>query len=106
MSHDLARLAASEAAPLERAPGIEHPQVHQAQRLVFEDERIIGSRFRTSLPSPALPRRADRPAIKTGGVVARSAPRAALRLLEGADVHHDYQEGGVILSCDGRGRTR
>ena len=37
----LARLAASEAAPRGEGPsGIEHLQVHQAQRLVFEDERI------------------------------------------------------------------
>ena len=97
----LARLAASEAAPRGEGPsGIEHLQVHQAQRLVFEDERIDRVPLQDKL---AFLRRflgvLDRPAIKTWG--ARWLDQHRERRFvssKGADVHHDYQEGGVILS--------
>ena len=97
----LSRLAVSEAAPRGRGPsGIEQLQVHQAKRLVFEDERIDQVPLQDKLAllrsfAGAL----GRPSIKTWGARWIDQHRSRRFLSsKGADVQHDYQEGGLILS--------
>ena len=97
----LSRLATSKSAPIGRgASGVDHLDVHRDQRLVFEDERIdrVPLQEKLTFLRSFLDALA-RPSIKTWGArwIDQHRERRFLSS-KGADVHHDYQEGGVILS--------
>lgn len=97
----LARLAASEAAPEGHAPsGIEHLEVHRATRLAFENERIDEVPLQDKLQLlRGFIGELERPTIKTWGARWMDQHRERRFVSSaGADVHHDYQEGGMILS--------
>lgn len=97
----LARLAASEAAPAGSGPsGVEHLAVHQAVRLAFEDERIDHVPLADKLDLlRSFLGALERPSIKTWGARWLDQHRERRFISSaGSDVHHDYQEGGIILS--------
>lgn len=101
VSEIVARLSASTAAPQGAGDsGVELLEIHRERRLVFEERRIDGVPLKDKLAlletfAGAL----NRPSIKTW--TARWMDQHRERRFvssRGADVHHDYQEGGVILS--------